>query len=52
MGKEIPPLALEDDGTAPDMTSIEGKHDLIQAYMDAVYGEGANIDGERRLDAN
>ena len=50
MGKEIPPLALEDessfDMTAPDMANIEGKRDLIQAFMDAVYGAGANLDGE------
>ena len=50
MGKEIPPLTPEEessfDMTAPDMANIEGKRDLIQAFMDAVYGAGANIDGE------
>ena len=48
MGLEIPPLDPDDgfDMTLPDTEAIEKQHDTIQAYMDAVYGPGANIDGE------
>ena len=48
MGVEVPPLSRDNefDRMRPNTDDIEHQHEYIQAYMDAVYGKGARIDGE------